>query len=607
MRAVLVLSLLADLAVAQTVPEGTYRAWLDSPGGPIPFGLTLVEEEGGASALLHNAEEQISLPGVTAESGELAIPIPHYAGSIRAAISPGGAELHGTWRKRSLGADAWSELPFHALLGGGPRFAREGAAAQVDVGGRWRVVFGSSAEPAVGVFAQDELGVVTGTFLTTTGDYRYLEGAVEGTRLRLSCFDGAHAFLFDARVQPDGSLAGDFWSRDSWHETWTAVRDVEAALPDPFAETRWTGGSANALCFPDLEGNARLVGEPAFWGKARLLVLFGSWCPNCHDEAHFLAELERTYRDRGLSILGLAFELSGNFETDAAQVRAFQARVGVEYPVLLAGTAGKPDATAALGTLSSVKSFPTTVFLDAAGEVVRVHSGWAGPATGAAHEATRAEFEAQIEALLERPAPGLDAAWPELARDTWWGFPDGAHTFEVRADGVRVARRSVEGTQVLTPVHTAGDAVAIGDRLWILAPGLGRLHDPMDYDLTMTALSTLNVTQEGSGPAARRQRLITSASIPGADLVSAFADSDPEVRATGAWAAGIAGRQDLAPLLLAMAEDQNPTLRREAARGLRRLGLEDVAIGVALQRLASDPHPLVRAAATQEPRPLTPR
>jgi len=36
----------------------------------------------------------------------------------------------------------------------------------------------------------------------------------------------------------------------------------------------------------------------------------GSWCPNCHDEAPFLAELYRKYRSQGLEVVALSFELA---------------------------------------------------------------------------------------------------------------------------------------------------------------------------------------------------------------------------------------------------------------------------------------------------------
>ena len=40
---------------------------------------------------------------------------------------------------------------------------------------------------------------VAGTFLTETGDHRFLAGQVRGAEMYLSTFDGAHAFLYKAR------------------------------------------------------------------------------------------------------------------------------------------------------------------------------------------------------------------------------------------------------------------------------------------------------------------------------------------------------------------------------------------------------------------------
>ncbi len=99
--------------------------------------------------------------------------------------------------------------------------------------GRWKVRFETSERPAVGVF-EARGSDVTGTFLTSTGDDRFLAGSYERGRLRLSCFDGAHAFLFDARATGE-RLAGTFHSGNAWTETWSATRDAEesAALPRP--------------------------------------------------------------------------------------------------------------------------------------------------------------------------------------------------------------------------------------------------------------------------------------------------------------------------------------------------------------------------------------
>jgi thiol-disulfide isomerase/thioredoxin len=265
--------------------------------------------------------------------------------------------------------------------------------------GRWRVDFEGDEQDAVALFASHAMSL-RGTFLTGTGDYRYLAGFEANDELTLSCFDGAHAFLFKAQLQPDGSLRGDFWSGNWHHETWTAVRDDAAELADPFAQVRWNGTKRlEDLAFPDLLAKTRKL--KAFAGPATLLVVFGSWCPNCNDEAALLKELDATYRERGLRILLLAFELTGDFRRDAEQVRIFQERHGLaELPAFLCGTADKAEATKALGLVDRVRAFPTTIFVGADGLPKAIHSGFAGPATGEEHQKLRRDFAARIEALL---------------------------------------------------------------------------------------------------------------------------------------------------------------------------------------------------------------
>ena len=54
---------------------------------------------------------------------------------------------------------------------------------------------------AVGIFNETNFYYVNGTFLTETGDYRYLSGTRSGNKFELSCFDGSHAFVFKGKVK----------------------------------------------------------------------------------------------------------------------------------------------------------------------------------------------------------------------------------------------------------------------------------------------------------------------------------------------------------------------------------------------------------------------
>lgn len=399
----LLLSLLAAAcAPVEREPEwdGRWRAWLDSPGGELPFHIELTLDDDGARAVLLNPPERIAVAATTIEGRTIELSIPHYDSRIVASYDDDGT-LHGEWSKTAGTDGERSRLAFHAERDPGYRFRPgEGAIADDRFDGRWSVDFAEDELPAVAELEVDR-GVATGTFLTATGDYRYLAGEARGDRLRLSVFDGAHAFLFDAELADDGSLRGDFWSRDSWHERWTAEKDPDAALPDPFAQTTIVDGVDFAsLVYPDLDGNPRSLGDPAFAGKARLLVVFGTWCPNCNDASEFLVELDERYGERGLSILGLAFEMTGDAARDARQVRTYAEHHGIEYPILLAGTSDKAEAGAAFPLIDRVRSYPTTIFLREDGSVRAVYSGFSGPATGPAYERLRKQSVDLIEEML---------------------------------------------------------------------------------------------------------------------------------------------------------------------------------------------------------------
>jgi len=402
LAAVVGLGWLADARGENLVHTGRWRAWLDSPGGELPFEIEISRGDSGWSATIINSPEHIAVPVVTVRDGVLTLGMDYFDSTIVANASRGGARLDGVWKKKSVG-DQWTQMSFHATAGDQPRFAPlpHGDGEALPLRRRWTVKFNKTDDLAVGVFEHTAGDSVVATFLTTTGDYRFLAGSWESGRLRLSCFDGAHAFLFDARLETDGRLSGDFWSRDRWHETWVARPDAAATLPDPFTQTKWVGKVPLAdLVFPDVDGRRRSLADPSFAGKARIIEIFGTWCPNCHDASEYLIELDARYRATGLSVLGLAFELSGKFSRDARQVGRYIDRVGVTYPVLVAGESDKKKASELFPVLDRVRSFPTFVFMHGDGRVRAVYTGFTGPATGEAYGELRHRFEAIIEELL---------------------------------------------------------------------------------------------------------------------------------------------------------------------------------------------------------------
>lgn len=412
--ALIAATIMTTTANAQTIKPGTYRATLDSPSGQIPFIIEVGKDRSGEwGATVVNGREQIPVPVFEVSDGGVVLAFPVYDSRIEATVSDDGAAWSGTWTlARSSGRTA--SVPFSATLGVTDRFDKRFPPESTDpqTGGRvlvsyrqptlperWVIRFESSDDPAVGVFEQNEMDV-TGTILTTTGDYRYLAGVYDyERRLRLSCFDGAHAFLFEAELLRDVSLEGVFQSGDWWTESWTAVPDPDASLPDAMDETRWVeNADLSSLVFKDTLG--RPVTLEQFEGTPRLIEIFGTWCPNCADAGEYLVELDANYRDRGLQVIALAFELSDDHERAARQVKRFADHHGTQYPIYIAGLSNKDKASEAFPVLDRVRSYPTFIFIDKDDTVRAIWTGFSGPATGAEHERLRDRFETLIESML---------------------------------------------------------------------------------------------------------------------------------------------------------------------------------------------------------------
>lgn len=412
------LLVLGLLACAPAAPEGelgsgsaagafagSWRAVLLSPGGDLPFALEISEQEGQVSAVAVSGGERVPFSHVDIYGDAIALRFDWYDSRIDARLD-GENALTGRWQKTI--PDGVSALDFIATRGAAARFQpiyeERPEPSVTDVGGVWRTEFTDEdgSEVAQAEFRQDGSRVL-GTFLTPTGDYRFLEGSYEGGLLRLSTFDGAHAFLFHARAEEDGTLTGDFWSRDTYHATWTAsrVEEGETILPDAWSLAGLTNDDGSFhFAFDDLDGNRLANDDPRLEGKVVLVNIFGSWCPNCNDKAPLLADWYRRYRERGLEIVGLAYEFSGNPERDRIFVRRFAERHGIEFPLLLAGVSDKEAAAETLPDLSAVIAFPTSVFIGRDGRVRRVHTGFAGPGTGLHFEELKTELESLIESLL---------------------------------------------------------------------------------------------------------------------------------------------------------------------------------------------------------------
>lgn len=141
--------------------------------------------------------------------------------------------------------------------------------------------------------------------------------------------------------------------------------------------------------------------DPKYAGKVVIVTILGSWCPNCLDETAFLAPWYAANRDRGVEVIGLAFERKNTPSFAKERLEVLKKRYDVGYDLLFAGLADKKYASSVLPALNEVLSFPTTIYIDKKGKVAKGHTGYSGPATGAYYAEFVKEFNKDIDHLLQ--------------------------------------------------------------------------------------------------------------------------------------------------------------------------------------------------------------
>ena len=386
------------------IKPGVYRAVLKTRGGDLPFGLDIQPAGKIYTVFVVNGTERLKMDPATVEGDSLHIPMALFESELVA--KPDGDVLRGVWRRRRT-ARQYQTMPFEARYGVTYRFAAQTGkpANNISLTGKWATEFGKSKGAvdtvnAVGVFDQQG-SRVTGTFLTPTGDYRYLAGDVVGDSLFLSCFDGTHAFLFKAKHNPaNKTLVGGFWSGFTGYEPWVARSDPNAELPDPASLTYIRPGQTFAFSFPEPNGKLVSLNDPRFKDKVTVIQILGTWCPNCMDETLFLSPWYKRNRSRGVEVVGLAFEKTAEMSKSGPKIERMKQRFQIDYPVVLAGTNDKAEASKALPALNRVVAFPTTIFVDKKGQVRHIHTGFSGPGTGKYYDQYVEEFNRLIDKLL---------------------------------------------------------------------------------------------------------------------------------------------------------------------------------------------------------------
>ncbi|MGV8134488.1 MAG: peroxiredoxin family protein [Mangrovibacterium sp.] len=389
------LSYQTDAQTIKKLKDGRWYAEFTVKENRIPFVFEVKSASPAPVVTLINGAERVKLSGITYKGDSVFIPIKDYDTRLKGVIQ--GDTLKGTFVR--LFSETDPGTPFTAVHGNKPRFNRQGESGYA-IKGRWDIKFLSeqNAQNNVGIFDQKD-GILTGSVLTNSGDLRFLEGVIDQQGFRLSAFAGLSPYLITGRFTGNDQFEGEFITSRQVTPI-TGTRNEQAALADPYSLTNVNSGYQSlGFKLPDMNGKTVSLSDPKFKNKVVVVSILGSWCPNCLDEAAYLSPWYKQNKDRGVEIVGLAFERKDDPAYVKKVLTNLISKYDITYDILFGGKLG--TSAEVLPEIDGLKSYPTTIFIDKKGKIRKIHTGFNGPATGLFYEEFKSDFNNLIDQLLK--------------------------------------------------------------------------------------------------------------------------------------------------------------------------------------------------------------
>jgi thiol-disulfide isomerase/thioredoxin len=399
------LLVVATEAMAQAPPkvtqwEGSSQIVTDGSGFTIPVHLQL---ESKGSTLVGSFVD--GPQRTTSSSGDLngqavTLHFAHYAVTFHGQIV--GDQLTGNYSADN------GRFSYPVTLRPAAKEAAVHTTANVpNIGGTWIIPTESpKGEHAWRLVIRQNAADVSATILRVDGDTGTLHGSYQDGRFVLSHFQEIRPAMLELTPEQNNTLTVKFFSTHAPPGTafvqWHAIRPSQVAgtpQPDDFATHTVVRDPLQPFPFSgkDLDGKLVTNRDPRFHGKVVLVNITGSWCPNCHDEAPFLAELYSKYHAQGLEIVALDFEEPEQI-TNLTRLRAFIQRYKLDYTFVIAGV---PDElNQKLPRVENLNAWPTTFFLNRQGLVRRVETGFPSSGSTEYHRDVKAAYVQTIETLL---------------------------------------------------------------------------------------------------------------------------------------------------------------------------------------------------------------
>ena len=390
------LLLFITLIACQSKPEidGLWKLEIKLQDQVLPVLIQVKQNKDELSATLTNSNEKINLKGGLKKDSFI---LDFETGYARLKGKVIGDKLVGEWIR--INKEDY-KIPFNGekttLTSLFYSYRKE--SNLIDLKGTWKVKLDED-KYGLGVFKQDGARV-QGSILTKTGDYRYLDGFIKGNEIKMYGFDGVFSFVLNLIYQ-DGKLKGDMYAGKSFHKEISAVVDNEFKLEEASEMTKILTEKPLKFSYQSIKGKLIDLDQGDLKDKAKIIQIFGSWCPNCIDETRFFLKWREENKSKlnDLKFIAVSFERAKNEKEALKNLKKLSYQIKMDYPVILLDY-DKSKKVEDFFPIDKMRAYPTTFFLDKNNKIIKVHTGFAGQATEEYFEEFKAEFNETINLLL---------------------------------------------------------------------------------------------------------------------------------------------------------------------------------------------------------------
>ncbi|MBI2619538.1 MAG: TlpA family protein disulfide reductase [Ignavibacteriales bacterium] len=369
---------------------------------PLPFRMYLDLQGASPSGFFLVSDERTEIPEIRRSGDSLSIIISEYA-----------AAMHGRWDgKRWIGqffryrhdtvALDFSAAPESGLpsLAPGPQ-----PHSGVQLVGSFQVYYarrgGIDSSLTAKFWTRGDS--VFGTFIDPSGDHGLMAGVQTGTQARLGRFIGWQANLVEMEYK-DGGWKGKYYARQYPPDPFTLVSRPSRPAESSGALRTRLRNPVKAFWFEGITvgGDTVRSTDARFRRKALVVDIMGTWCHNCLDEAPVLRQLYSEFKDQGLEIVGLSFEITNDPVVGRMNLGIYKKRHAIDFPLLYAGSLDAENVDVKLRSqLDDFFAYPTSIFVDRRGKIREIHWGFKGPGTGEEYQREIERFYSYIREILK--------------------------------------------------------------------------------------------------------------------------------------------------------------------------------------------------------------